>query len=146
MFTSPITASQESSSGPPDVPGKPSRVLACLLCQQRKVKCDRKLPCGNCIKSRVRCVPAIQVPRKRKRRFPERELLDRLRNYEDLLRENSIEFEPLHSSTAVIKKSPKEEGDLSFSNEQSKAVVTDHPSPETVDLDRTFETKYVSCE
>lgn len=36
------------------------------------------------------------TPRPRKRRFPERHLLDRLRHYEELLRRNRIEFEPLH--------------------------------------------------
>jgi hypothetical protein len=33
--------------------------------------------------------------RRRKRRFPERELLDRLCKYEDLLRQNNIPFEAL---------------------------------------------------
>ena len=39
---------------PPGVPlnaaGKPVRVLACQLCQSRKIKCDRQTPCANCIK------------------------------------------------------------------------------------------------
>lgn len=78
---------------------KPQRVLACLLCQQRKIKCDRKFPCGNCNKASAQCVPAALTPRQRRRRFPERELLERLRRYESLLRENSINFEPLNSST-----------------------------------------------
>lgn len=36
----------------------------------------------------------------RRRRFPERELLLRLRKYEHLLRENQIKFEPLHKDHA----------------------------------------------
>ncbi|KAH7052387.1 hypothetical protein B0J12DRAFT_710478 [Macrophomina phaseolina] len=75
---------------------KPQRVLACVLCQQRKIKCNRKFPCANCIRLRASCVPAALNPRRRKRRFPERELLDRLRKYEDLLREHNVKFEPLH--------------------------------------------------
>jgi len=72
-------------------------VLACVLCQQRKVKCDRKFPCENCIRSHAQCVPAATlVLRQRRRRFPERELLDRLRHYESLLRHSNIKFEPLH--------------------------------------------------
>ena len=47
----------------------------------------------------MQCVPAALIPRQRRRRFPERELLERLRRYEGLLRENGIEFEPLHTST-----------------------------------------------
>lgn len=36
---------------------KPQRVLACVLCQQRKIKCDRKFPCVSCRKAGVQCVP-----------------------------------------------------------------------------------------
>lgn len=83
---------------------KSRRVLACILCQQRKVKCDRKFPCANCVKHKVQCVPSTQ-PRPRRRRFPERQLLDRLRSYEELLRQNKIKFEPLHSNLSSAGKS-----------------------------------------
>ncbi|RDW72748.1 uncharacterized protein DSM5745_07920 [Aspergillus mulundensis] len=79
---------------------KPIRVLSCVLCQQRKVRCDRTFPCANCVKSNSQCVPAGLLPRRRKRRFPERELLDRLRQYETLLRQNDVEFQPLHAEPA----------------------------------------------
>ncbi|KAL3433564.1 hypothetical protein BDV09DRAFT_196658 [Aspergillus tetrazonus] len=75
---------------------KPIRVLSCVMCQQRKVRCDRTFPCANCVKAKAQCIPANLLPRRRKRRFPERELLDRLRRYETLLRQNDIEFDPLH--------------------------------------------------
>jgi hypothetical protein len=39
---------------------------------------------------------------KRKRRFPEQELLERIRKYEALLRQNSIKFEPLHKHSAQV--------------------------------------------
>ncbi|KAK6496237.1 hypothetical protein TWF481_002261 [Arthrobotrys musiformis] len=77
---------------------KPHRILACLLCQQRKVKCDRKFPCSHCRRTGTQCVPAGLVQRQRRRRFPERELLDRIRHYEGLLRQHNIKFEPLHGS------------------------------------------------
>ncbi|GLA97875.1 hypothetical protein AtubIFM57143_005808 [Aspergillus tubingensis] len=79
--------------------GRSPRVLACVLCQQRKVKCDRKFPCANCVRAGAQCVPTLG-PRPRRRRFPERELLDRVRRYEDLLRQNNIPFEPLHAPVA----------------------------------------------
>ena len=75
---------------------KPPRVLACVLCQQRKVKCTKKFPCENCVRAGVQCVPAAQGPRPRRRRFPERELLERLRRYEDLLRQNKIKYDHRH--------------------------------------------------
>lgn len=34
--------------------------------------------------------------RQRRPRFPERALLERLRKYEDLLRDHDVEFEPMH--------------------------------------------------
>ncbi|KAK6330797.1 hypothetical protein TWF718_002996 [Orbilia javanica] len=77
---------------------KAQRVLACLLCQQRKVKCDRKFPCFHCRRAGAQCVPAGLVQRQRRRRFPERELLDRIRYYEGLLRQHNIRFQPLHGS------------------------------------------------
>lgn len=84
----------------PETPREPSRatksrrILACVLCQQRKVKCDRQFPCNNCVRAGAQCITA--GTRQRRRRFPERELLERLRRYEGLLRRNNIQFEPLH--------------------------------------------------
>ncbi|KAK6445709.1 hypothetical protein FP744_10001958 [Trichoderma asperellum] len=90
---------------------RPRRQLACVRCQQRKVKCDHKDPCATCAKAGVPCVASNQVQRRRKRRLPERELLDRIRNYEDLLTQHNIKFEPLHprgpeSSVSAPKGSP----------------------------------------
>lgn len=85
---------------PPSQQLKPQRVLACVRCQQRKVKCQRIFPCENCIKSRAQCVPSALAQRRRRRRFPERALLEQLRKYEDLLRQNNITFEPLHKDSA----------------------------------------------
>ncbi|RKL03676.1 hypothetical protein BFJ68_g11420 [Fusarium oxysporum] len=86
---------------------KPHRVLACVLCQQRKVKCDRTFPCSNCVKHGAQCVPATQ-PRQRRRRFPERELLDRLRRYEALMKQNNVKFDPLHEDNGTEKSSPND--------------------------------------
>lgn len=90
---------------------RPRRQLACVRCQQRKVKCDHKDPCATCVKAGVPCVTSNQVQRRRKRRLPERDLLDRIRKYEDLLTQHNIKFEPLHprrpeSSVSVPKGSP----------------------------------------
>lgn len=82
---------------------KSQRVLSCVLCQERKIKCDRNSPCNQCAKAKVQCVPASLAPRQRRRRFPERELLERIRRYEGLLQQNNIDFEPLHVSSANAK-------------------------------------------
>lgn len=73
------------------------RVLSCALCQQRKVKCDRNFPCANCRRSGAECV-STPKPQPRRRRFAERELLDRLRNYEELLRQHHVDFKPMHTA------------------------------------------------
>ncbi|KAI1391259.1 fungal-specific transcription factor domain-containing protein [Hypoxylon trugodes] len=66
--------------------GKPPRVLACVLCQNRKIKCDRKSPCSNCIKANVPCTPSTPAPA-RKRRRPNQDLQQRLARCEELLSE-----------------------------------------------------------
>lgn len=79
---------------------KRQRELACVLCQRRKVRCNRESPCNNCIKSSVDCVPSTLATRRRKRRLPERDLLDRLHKYEDLLRQNNIPFQAFDRPSA----------------------------------------------
>jgi len=131
-----------------DTQAAPKRVLACVLCQQRKIKCNRKFPCSNCINSRAKCTPAIQATRRRKRRFPEPELLNRLRLYEDLLREHNIAVQQL----------PKDPLDAirerNFSNtaigsgsddDQTRPIVEPCSSPSiTIKTERVYETKYAS--
>ncbi|KAH6714115.1 hypothetical protein BKA61DRAFT_56164 [Leptodontidium sp. MPI-SDFR-AT-0119] len=126
-------------------PPKPQRVLACILCQQRKVKCDRKHPCANCVKARAQCIPATQVTRQRKRRFPERDLLDRLRKYEDILRQNNIKFDPLHKES-LERYSPKVEGGGGDDSDEEpqRIVAVDRPSPATTtSSERLPETKNI---
>lgn len=57
-------------------------------------------------------MPHASLPsNQRRRRFPERELLDRLRRYESLLRQNDIEFEPSQKDVPSIEKQhPNEDG------------------------------------
>jgi hypothetical protein len=87
----------ESSGASPEESHPPRRILACVLCQQRKIKCERRFPCSQCIHSGSECVPAAALgPRQRRPRFPERALLDRLHKYEDLLRDHNIDFEPMY--------------------------------------------------
>ncbi|KAF7544306.1 hypothetical protein G7Z17_g10061 [Cylindrodendrum hubeiense] len=65
---------------------KGSRVLACVLCQHRKIKCDRNTPCSNCLKANVTCTPSIPAPA-RKRRRPNQDLQERLARCEELLKQ-----------------------------------------------------------
>jgi hypothetical protein len=136
------------SSGQTDTPAsrpaKPQRVLACILCQQRKIKCNRTFPCSNCTRSGAQCVPATLQPRKRRRRFAERDLLNRLRTYEDLLRKNKIEFEPLHPGSGNNKTSPSDAHfDDESEDEHTQATIASVSSPSTTSRpEKTYEAKY----
>ena len=128
---------------PPPQTSRPQRVLACVLCQQRKVKCDRKFPCANCIKSRTQCVPATLATRRRRRKFPERELLERLRKYENLLRQNNIEFEPLSKDPTGEKGPLNAEGDYDSDDGHPEAAEADWlPPSRTIKSDNVYEAKY----
>ncbi|KAH6984383.1 fungal-specific transcription factor domain-containing protein [Ilyonectria sp. MPI-CAGE-AT-0026] len=67
-------------------PARLPRGQACVLCQRRKVKCDRNFPCSNCTKANVECVASAPPP-PRKRRRPKVELQNRLARCEQLLAE-----------------------------------------------------------
>ncbi|KAF1973939.1 hypothetical protein BU23DRAFT_463415 [Bimuria novae-zelandiae CBS 107.79] len=126
--------SSSSHSTPATAP-KAQRVLACLLCQSRKVRCDRTFPCANCVKAGAKCIPAGTITKQRRKRFPERELLDRLHRYESLLRQNKIDFEPLHPNGDSERSNPVTEGissfqaiDIAESVENPGAPDVEHPS------------------
>lgn len=136
---------------PPQATTKPQRLLACVLCQKRKVRCDRKVPCTNCIRAQTQCVPAATLrPRQRRRRFPERELLDRLRHYETLLRHSNINFEPLHKDyLTTVKESlnTDNEGRAYDSQDDEQLVAAGGanrpPSPSmTIKSEAVYEAKY----
>lgn len=116
---------------PPSPQPKPQRVLACINCQQRKVKCDRRFPCANCLRLKTTCVPASQT-RPRKRRFPERELLDRLRRYEQLLRRNNVAFDPLHKDSETDQDGEEDRADFERPAVANSSVSTPSTSPKCV--------------
>lgn len=124
---------------------KSQRVLACVLCQQRKVKCDRKFPCSGCVKHGIQCVPATQT-RRRRRRFPERDLLARLRYYEDLLRQHKIKFDPLHGPSQPPslhddddKDSPQGSYESGDEHSETVAALGSSPAPPAA----SYQAKYV---
>lgn len=80
----------------PDPSMKLTRGHSCVLCQQRKVRCDKNKPCANCVKAGVDCkVVPPQPPRRRKKKPHERDLIDRLKKYESLLSQHGVDFEPI---------------------------------------------------
>lgn len=73
---------------------KLTRGTSCVLCQQRKVRCDKNKPRVNCAKARVKCrVVPPQPPQEAA--TGEMSHRDRLRKYEALLTENNMGFESI---------------------------------------------------
>ena len=67
---------------------------SCVLCQQRKVRCDQQKPCANCVRAQVECgVVPPQPVRRRKKKLHERDLVERLKKYESLMIQNGINFD-----------------------------------------------------
>jgi hypothetical protein len=102
------------------------RILACVLCQQRKKKCDRKSPCSFCVKvnatylvyktctnysqAKIQCIPSTPAP-KRSRRKPTKELLARLERCEELLKrctcvQKSLMYDALETGSESHSSSP----------------------------------------
>jgi hypothetical protein len=85
----------------------PLHQISCILCRQRKVKCDKLQRCSNCVKTGVECV--YQAPARPRRRIgngksPEdvsrEELILRVRRYEALFRKHGLHFEALDQDGA----------------------------------------------
>lgn len=71
----------------------PAHKQACILCAKRKVRCDRREPCSNCIKAHTDCDYQAPAPRRRRRKRPaDEDLVSRLSRYEELMRKNNIDF------------------------------------------------------
>ena len=82
---------------------KLTRGTSCVLCQQRKVRCDKNKPCANCVKARVECrIIPPQPPRRRKKRLQEKDLIDRLKKYEALLTDNGVKFDSIGADLRVV--------------------------------------------
>ena len=97
---------EHTTSGSASTPETPEtqnlKAHACSLCQRRKVKCDRKDPCGNCVKARVECIFRAHVPQRRRHRKPaEVTLLARLRRYEELLKGFGVKIETMNGDAEI---------------------------------------------
>ena len=85
-------------------------------------------------------MPATAVRPRRRRRVPERDILERLGRYEDLLRRHNIDFEPISKDPAAEKTYPHiETGYASDDDRQSEAVFTGPPSPSTTCTTEKFD-------
>ncbi|RDW85406.1 hypothetical protein BP5796_03731 [Coleophoma crateriformis] len=123
MPDTPINPATTPSSTPAN---KITRGHSCLVCQQRKVKCDGQRPCLTCSKNGVDCVtkPPAQPRRRKDRQAPRQDVLSRIQNLErELLITKSEEKDstgstptlgttnPEPTPTASSSRSPKKNSD-----------------------------------
>lgn len=73
------------------------KAFSCVLCAQRKVKCDKRPGgCNSCTKARVPCIyKAPPPPRRRRKGVRDVDTATKLRIYEDALRQAGIDPESL---------------------------------------------------
>jgi hypothetical protein len=91
----PATSNESASSTKQD--HAIQKAFSCMLCAQRKVKCDKQPGgCANCTKARVSCVyKAPLPPRRKKRGMVNVDVAVKLRIYEEALRKAGIDPEDL---------------------------------------------------
>ena len=75
---------------------KHHELRSCLACHTRKVRCDKRNPCGVCLKRGTECVfPSGKKPRKR-RKDANAELSARINNLEDLISSLGVQHGEVH--------------------------------------------------
>ncbi|GAP86108.2 putative Zn 2Cys6 transcription factor [Rosellinia necatrix] len=87
------TGAQADGVSPPanaqsSQPAQPTHLRSCVLCRQRKVKCDRRQPCSNCTRAGASCVhpPGAGRAAKRPRQAVDVKVLDRLSQLETTIK------------------------------------------------------------
>lgn len=101
------------------------RIWSCVTCRRRKVKCDRRDPCSNCIKNRGECHFPVtgRLPRRRcsttwkSPTEKQAELLNRLRRLESLVTELAAQVEdgPDKTQSTILNSLPSVAGVLDSS-------------------------------
>ena len=121
-----ITASSEkdATSVPPLPRAPPPKAPSCVVCRQRKVRCDRESPCSNCRRANIKCIfPSSERPPRWARRLerltknapaPKADpgsdkVIERLRTLENLVKELSGQLEE-----ARLAASPPGDGSSGF--------------------------------
>ncbi|KAK9452808.1 hypothetical protein V1511DRAFT_463815 [Dipodascopsis uninucleata] len=92
---------------------------SCVLCQRRKVRCDKNSPCSRCEKAGIECVYNPVLHRGRpKRKSPQSVLVSRLRYYEERLRNLGETIEPLHFHITTSQTEKTAENDGQYESDQ----------------------------
>lgn len=78
---------QKASQSPSNSGNSSLNPRSCVTCRRRKVKCDKKQPCANCVKANIDCIFPSPGRAPRKPRKPQdTELIERLKKLEGVVR------------------------------------------------------------
>lgn len=114
---------QRPASGTALSPGSGQRnpaqqPLSCTLCRQRKIKCDKKLPCSPCSRSNLNCVFPERARHPKKKSTSSKatndELMRRLGRMEELIEKIKVEGKDVNGKKLV------EEGSMSPDTSRSR--------------------------
>ena len=131
--------SENSPNAGPHVPASAPRPLvdsassrSCVTCRRRKVRCNKRSPCSNCVKAGIDCIfpPPGRAPRKSKRP-PDAELLSRLRRLEGVIQHLS---EKTGENGASFSASPTQVTPPTFPSSTSSATVASTATTATAAL------------
>ncbi|KAI0441194.1 fungal-specific transcription factor domain-containing protein [Xylaria telfairii] len=89
--------------------GQPTHLRSCVLCRQRKVKCDRRQPCSNCLRAGANCVhpPGAGRAAKRPRQAVDVKVLDRLSQLETTIRRLQQQTKERDAEPQITSESPQ---------------------------------------
>ncbi|KAM5371303.1 hypothetical protein ACJZ2D_008104 [Fusarium nematophilum] len=97
-----MSSSQNPDKQTTSAPDTDLKIWSCVICRRRKVRCDRKDPCSNCVKSNIECHFPVTGRIPRRSRDPnawkspaqkQSELLGRLRRLESVVTELAAQVE-----------------------------------------------------
>jgi hypothetical protein len=96
---------------------------SCVTCRRRKVKCDKKPICTNCIKAHIECVYPSPGRAPRKPRKPQdSELIDRLKKLEGVVQMLGSQVQPEDGASPSKDGEKKTEGAETHEEKIQKAI------------------------
>lgn len=130
------------SNGPGGAPLRAAQLnsLSCIYCRQKKIRCNRKDPCSNCIKVRVECIfPQPARIARKKRDTASAELSARMRQLEETvfsLSENIKGNIDTMASPAVSSSPPALGSTAGTTDTENRGELVNYPSRKAQFADR----------
>ncbi|KAF2006287.1 hypothetical protein P154DRAFT_517921 [Amniculicola lignicola CBS 123094] len=101
------------------ISGPSSNPRSCVTCRKRKVKCDKKQPCSNCVRAKIECIfPGPGRAPRKSRKPPDGELMDRLKRLEGMV----------HTLNAQVEEHEQEAADRENKNKSRQGSQEACPS------------------